>query len=172
MSGPTRWALLAAVLLFIVFLVVKSRVALVRDPDAADARRRLGDARQRARQADKHSEARADAYLEAARIALDDLGRPRLAASYARRADRARPERTEGLRLVVRAMRRAERHRALERLLWRRLDEVDLEGERAERIFAELQRLYEGPLRRPAQARVLRQLWENGRGAASTSDEA
>ena len=40
-----RWILLAAVLLFVTFLVIKSRIALFRDPELAASRKRLGEAR-------------------------------------------------------------------------------------------------------------------------------
>lgn len=160
LGAVNRWALLAAVLFFVAFLVVRSRIAIFRDPELASARKRLGAAKQRARQAKEDPSARAAAYREAATIALDELGRTGLAASYARRADRAHPEGKHSLQLLARAMSRGQRHRALEKLLWRRLDDTDLESERAQAIVEELVRLYEGPLRRRATASVLRRLWD------------
>ena len=166
-----RWILLAAVLLFVTFLVIKSRIALFRDPELAASRKRLGEARALARSAKDDRALRAKAYREAATIALDELGRSGLAASYARRADRADPEKGQSLKLLSRAMTRAGRHRGLEKLLWRRLDEVALDSERAGHLMDELVTLYEGPLRRHYTARVLRTLWAS-RTASSEVDSA
>ncbi|NOY89987.1 MAG: hypothetical protein GXP55_02170, partial [Deltaproteobacteria bacterium] len=67
-------------------------------------------------------------------------------------------------RIAALAMRRAHRYAALEKLLWRRLDRAI----GCESTFAELLSLYEGPLKRPEQARVLRSLW--ARRSASSGD--
>lgn len=159
-QGPAGWALLAAVALFLGWLLLKSRVSLAgQDPRRAEGRKRLAEAKARARAAKGDAALRARALRDAAIIALEDLGRPNKAASYARRALRADPDDGESIRVVALAMRRAQRYRALEKLLWRRLASgVDSQSEA--RAFAELLALYEGPMRRPAQAQVLRRLRE------------
>lgn len=162
-SDP-RLLLLVAAGVFVLFVILKSRLELVRDPDVARARRRLAQARARARAAKDDPAARAEAYREAACIALDELRRPGLAASLARRADAAAPHDPDGVRLLARAMRGAERYRALERLLWRRLD-AGPPPEEAALLWEELLSLYDGPLRRRAQARVLRGLLGHEPGA-------
>lgn len=151
-----RWALLGAVVLFVIFLAVKSRLA--RDPATKEARQKLARAKQAVREATT-SAARAQAWREAAQIALDELERPGLAAAFARRAEREDPSNEEGLSLLARTMRSANRHQALSKLLWRHLADEPLDSPRAERLMNELFALYEGPLRRPAQAKVLRALW-------------
>ena len=152
---PMRWAILVVVVLFVVFMIVKSRIPLFRDPELVDARRRIRDAKARARAEKGNPKARAAAYREAAEAVLE-VGRTGLASSYARRADKADPEAVGGIALMARAMRAGERHRALEKLLWQRLANVELESPRGRRLFEELLALYEGPLRSRAQARVLR----------------
>ncbi|MEM9073910.1 MAG: hypothetical protein AAGE52_35790 [Myxococcota bacterium] len=148
--------ILIAVGVFGAFLLLKSRIPLFRDPALVRARKSIAAAKQEARRS--RGPKRASAFRRAATLALEDLGRPALAASFARRADKADPTSPENVRLLARAMRSAERHRALERLLWRRLDEASIDSERGNRIFQELLGLYEGPLRSRAQARVLRAL--------------
>lgn len=158
---PTTWALLAALALFVAFLVVKSRIPLTgRDPARVEARKKLLGIKQRAREARDDPKARARAWREAASVALDELGRPNLAAAFARRADRADPEDVASLQVLAEAMRRGRRYRGLEKLLWRRLAEDHASGVRAERAFELLLQLYDGPMRRPHQATVLRTLRE------------
>jgi hypothetical protein len=152
-------ALLIAGLLFVVFLIVK----LVaperrRGPNAHAARRRIAEAKRRASDRALSSAQRAAALREAALVALQELDRPNLAASYARRADRLDPEDPGTLALLSTALRAAARFRALERLLWRRVADAEPFGEAAERAVQELLSLYEGPLNRPEVARALRRL--------------
>ncbi len=152
---------LAALLFFVLFVLVKSQFSLRgADPAMADARRKIAMARQRARAAKGSPKERAAAYREAALIALEELGRPNRAAFYARRADRADPEDPASIRVVARAMVRAKRYPALEKLLWTRLADSAPESERFGATFNEILDLYEGPMRRGAQARVLRRLYE------------
>lgn len=154
---PAGWGLLAAVLLFVVFLLVKSRVPLLpRDPALAEARRRIGAAKRRARGAGSDGALRAQAWLEAAGIALDELEDAGLSASYAKRASRAAPDDARAIAAVIEALRNANRHRALERYLWRRLQGPT--GPAYDRAFEELLALYDGPLRRPERAAALRAL--------------
>ncbi|MCB9621723.1 MAG: hypothetical protein H6721_08825 [Sandaracinus sp.] len=156
MSPTMRWALLGVVVLFVVFLGVKSRLS--RDPGTKQAREALARAKKEAREAND-GPGRARAWREAARIALDELERPGLAAAYARRAERDDPTHDEVIPLLSRTMRSARRHQALTKLLWRRLAEEPLDSPRADRLMQELVAIYEGPLRRPAQAQVLKALW-------------
>jgi len=155
---PAGWGLVAAVVLFAAFLVVKSLVSLrPEDPARARARRRIAEAKRRARGAGADRRARARAWLVAADIALEELDNPGLAASYARRAGRADPEDPAPVSLVARALRKSRRLRTLERFLWRRL-QVTGSGPAYEHAFDELLHLYEGPLRRPERAAALRSM--------------
>ena len=94
---------------------------------------------------------------DAATIALEELARPSLAASYARRAERIDPGDAQAVSLVALTLRRAARYRALERFLWRRLAE-HAPGAGRDSIERELCALYEGPLRRPEIAAGLRRI--------------
>ncbi|MFW6052185.1 MAG: hypothetical protein ACODAU_13485 [Myxococcota bacterium] len=151
------WALLAAVVVFVLFLVLKSRWPVRRFGEDGERYGRLAEAKKRARAATDPA-ARAEALREAAHVALEDLGRPNLAAGLARRAERSDPRSAESVGLLAIALRRATRYRALERQLWRKLAEEAEDSPAYERAFDELIRLYEGPMRRPAQGAVLRRL--------------
>lgn len=154
---PAGWGLLVAVALFVGFLLLKSRVALLpRDPAQVAARRRIAEAKRRAKAARDDRPARARALLEAASIALEELDDPGLSASFGKRASRADPEDATAVDAVITAMRAARRHRALERYLWRRLQGPT--GPAYDRAFEELLSLYDGPLRRPERAAALRAL--------------
>jgi len=153
--NPLAIGILVVTGVFAVFVLLKSRYSLAGNEGAREARARFSEAKARARAAVNNPSARAQALRDAALVALKDLHRPNLAASYARRAARAAPDDPESIRVAALAMRRAHRYAALEKLLWRRLDrEVGCEV-----TFTELLALYEGPMKRPAQARVLRALW-------------
>jgi hypothetical protein len=163
-AGQANPWLVAAGLLFSVFVVVKLlRPAVPRDERWRDARRRIADAKRRAGEQGASASVRAAALREAASAALEDLKRPGLAASYARRAERLDPSDAESVGIVALALRRAARYRALERFLWRRLAEgPQLVGPAAHaRSLAELVALYEGPLGRPEIATVLRRLGQD-----------
>ena len=152
-------ALLIAGLLFVVFVVAKLIAPDRRGgPQARVARERIADARRRASDRGLPSAQRAAALREAALVALEDLDRPNLAASYARRADRLDPHDPGAIALLSTALRAATRFRALERLLWRRVADAEPFGEAAERAMRELLSLYDGPLNRPEIARALRRL--------------
>jgi hypothetical protein len=156
---PSGWALLVALAAFVAFLLFKSRFSLLpRSETRKEARTRIAEAKRAARSAGDDDHARASAWRRAARIALDDLRRPGLAASYARRALRVSADDVEAMEITVDALTRVRRLRALEKLLWRRLEGEP--GPGYERAWDELLALYEGPLRRRAQARALRQLRE------------
>ena len=152
--------LLAAVVFFVAFLLMKSRMlGPKRRAGGESARRRLSQAKQRAAQVQSPEE-KAQAWREAAEIALQDLRRPHAAALYARRADRHLPRRAETLRLLFSALKSAGKWRTLEDALWRRLgsESESKDGELDALMFEELVALYEGPMARPERARVLRRL--------------
>lgn len=158
MSGHTQsLVLLGAGLLFVLFLIVK----LVapdrrRGSQAHSARLQIAEAKRRASDHALPTAQRAAALREAALIALEQLRRPSLAASYARRAERLEPHDPAAIALLSMALRSATRFRALERLLWRRLADASSPDAAAERALQELLSLYDGPLRRPEIARALR----------------
>ena len=152
--------LLAAGLLFALFVLSKIIPFRVRDGAAQAARKRLAEIKARAADHARPAAERAAALREAATLALEELRRPGLAASLARRAERLEPGSAEGLGLLAAALRRQSRYRALERLLWQRLTGAGagtLEQRGLEqRALDELIKLYEGPLDRPEIATALR----------------
>ena len=151
--------LLAAGVLFVVFLLFKLLPVSGRTAGAAsDSRRRIVEAQKRARDRSLTTSERAAALRDAAMIALEELRRPGLAASYARRAERLDPESTESVGLLSLSLRRAARHRALERILWRRLAEGAPTSAASQRALHELMALYEGPLKRPEVSEALRRI--------------
>jgi hypothetical protein len=150
---------LVAGVLFVAFLMFKLLPVTGGVGDAAALpRRRMTEARKRASDRSLGARERASALREAAGIALEELGRPGLAASYARRAERLDPESTEVVGLLALTMRRASRLSALERLLWRRVAEGQPESAPAQRAVQELIALYDGPLKRPEVGEALRRL--------------
>jgi hypothetical protein len=159
MEGDAQsWLLLIAGALLLTYLFLKLRgMLLPRTPAAREAKKQIEQAKRRAREPGRSRTERAAAWREAAMVALEQLDRPNLAASYARRAERADPEDAAAVKLLSLTFREAGRLPALERLLWRRLAQVP-KGAAFTRAFAELVSLYEGPLRRPERAMVLRRL--------------
>jgi hypothetical protein len=152
-------ALLFGGLLFGLFVIAKLLAPeRRRGPQARAARQRIAAAKRRASDASLTTAERAAGLREAAMIALQELGSPSLAASYARRAERLDPQHPDAIALVASTLRRAARFRALERLLWRRLADAEHADAASQRALQELQSLYEGPLRRPEIARALRRL--------------
>jgi hypothetical protein len=146
---------LVVVALFLAFLLFKVWFGLLpANASRAEAKKRIAEAKRRARQAGKDRNARATAWREAARVALDELERPSLAGSYAQRAVRAQPDDVHAIALLSEALRTAGRYRTLDRLLWRRLRGKP--GPGYDRAFEELLALYEGPMRRREQAQALR----------------
>ena len=139
------------------FLLLKLAGSAKRTRDH-EAFARYRAALDRARRTRVHAE-KAAAFREASRVALESMRRPNLAVSLARRADRLDPDGHEGLELLVRSMTEGARLRALERLLWRKLKEVEPGSDRHRRLFAELLALYGGPLKDPDRAEALRRLY-------------
>jgi hypothetical protein len=180
-TEPTSLALVLVGLLFAAFILLKLyRPAIARTPQRKQAKRRIAEAKKRARDKSLQPALRASAWREAATAALETMKHPSLAATYARRAERLDPNDAEAVGLLALSLRRAARYRALERFLWRRLAAGDnpdaapsaIEGSNVaggdgrggeqgagyDRAFSELLKLYEGPLRRPEIAEALRRL--------------
>jgi hypothetical protein len=107
-DGTASWALLVAVVLFIVFVLVKSRFPLVaRGPSSVEGRKRVAELKREVKRAAEAPPAeRARVLRRAAAEALEE-GRPQLAASWARRADRVDPGDASTVGLLSRAMRRS-----------------------------------------------------------------
>jgi hypothetical protein len=156
---------------FVSYLFVKALTALgQRDDGFMAARKRMLEAKARAGDRALPAAERAGAWREAANIALDDLQRPGLAASLARRAERADPEHPGAVGLLALSLRRGARYSALERLLWRQLaDEQDAAAPRYVRALDELIALYDGPLGRPDTARVLRRYQSTSASSAPSA---
>jgi len=153
--------MIIAGVLFVAFLLFKFfRPSGGQSEKWQKARKRIAEAKKRARDKGASPQESATAWREAATFALEGLRRPSLAASYARRAERLDPNDVEAVGLLVLSLRRAARFRALERFLWRRIASTDTQENSAgyERAFEELLKLYEGPLRRPEIAQALRRL--------------
>jgi hypothetical protein len=142
---------------FVAFLLSKlaSSARRRRDDEAWGRYREAIDRAKRTRVRHEKSAA----YRDASRVALDALGRPNLAVSLARRAVRLDPEHKDGLEILVTSMTHGARTRALERLLWRKLREVEPGSDRHRTIFQELLALYQGPLKDPDRAEALRMLY-------------
>jgi len=156
-EGMRSVAVVAAGLAFVAFLLFKL-LALPARRGALNAgtRDRLADAKRRGGDHAATAEQRAAALREAAVLALNELRRPSLAASYARRAERLDPQNAESIGLLATALRRASRFVALERLLWRRLADDLPHSTSYFRALDELIALYAGPLKRPEIANALR----------------
>jgi hypothetical protein len=144
---------------FLMYLALKMLPFGGRGEAYAAAHRRLLEAKARAKDHALSKAQRAAALREAANAALEGLRRPSLAAALARRADRLEPGNLETVGIMGLALRRGARYAALERFLWKRLAELEEPAAQgSERVFDELIALYEGPLRRPETALVLRRL--------------
>ncbi len=157
----TGIALAVAGALFLLYVLVRLRISLVpTTPEARTAQQRIQEAKVRARKPGVTPQERAEAWRDAALAALEGLKRPNLAASYARRAERACPQDAVAVQVLSLSMREAGRLRALERLLWRRLAEDGDGPLRAahNRVYEELIQLYDGPLKCPERAIVLRRM--------------
>ena len=187
-SEPTSLALVLVGLLFAAFILIKLyRPAVSRTPQWKEVKRRIAEAKRRARDRSLQPAIRAAAWREAAAAALEGLKHPSLAATYARRAERLDPDDEKAVGLLAVSLRRAARYRALERFLWRRLaaagspdadgasgaEEV-VPGRRGagyNRAYSELLKLYDGPLRRPEIARALRAMRASDLPTRERSDQ-
>ncbi len=158
-TDPQSLVLLGACCAFLVYLLAKVLTPkLEGDERFHAALRRIEDAKRRARDRSASTEDRAAALREAAVTALEGLRRPELAASYARRAERLHPRGADTMGLLLAALRKSSKFRALERMLWRQLADLAAGTDGYERAYRELVALYEGPLARPEMAQVLRAL--------------
>lgn len=117
------------------------------------ARTKLSAAVSRGTDEKRPASERSTALVEAGRIALEELKRPRLAARHAEWAHRIAPTSPAVIELLIDALPRARRLHALERLLWSSADAEGTEDDHARRALI---RLYEGPMKRPERARALR----------------
>lgn len=159
MEPTHRTALLIVGGLFLLYLLLKLRVSFIPGgPELRAARRRVADAKKQARDRTTSTEQRAAAWRDASMAALAELQRPDLAASYALRAERLDPGDRAAVGLLSTSMRRGARLKALEKLLWRRLDSRPVGSPAHDEAFQQLLSLYEGPLRAPERARALRAL--------------
>lgn len=157
MTPEARIALLVAVGLFLAFLVLKSRISFgPRAAGASAARKQLAEAKARALSAANDGTARGAAWRDAAAVAMDQLGRPMLAAGFALRAHRADPDNADSVVILARSLTGARRLRTLEKVLWQRLGGTP--GAAYEAAFTALVEAYEGPMRRPLWASALRSL--------------
>jgi hypothetical protein len=156
-TEPTSIALVFVGVLFVAFLLFKlARPSFSNRAERQEVKRKIADAKRRAREKGCDPVQSAKAWREAAWAALEGLERPSLAASYARRAERLDPNDEEAIGLLAISLRRAVRYRALERFLWRRIaEDPNQRSAGFNRAYDELLRLYEGPLRRPEMAKGL-----------------
>lgn len=152
----TNAALLAAALLFVLFIVAQALLpALMRRRGTREASAGVDAAILRGNDAARPAAERTAALREAAALALDELRRPRLAIRLLTSAEAITPSEPATVELVVRAMTRARDLRGLERYLWSTLDAHP--GTRGyDTALDALLALYEGPLKAPERARVLR----------------
>ncbi len=166
MSGFSRLGYLLGALLFGAFVIWKMwqgvRWSRRGAAGAGRVRKLRSELRAALREAGDERE-RAHVLRRAALTAMEELGRPDLAARWAGRAWRMDHSDEESLALYVRALREAKRWRSMERLLWTRLAEAAPEIREA--LAGELADLYEGPLRKPERARALRALCRGERPA-------
>lgn len=148
---------------FVVAILLVAYVAFTAVIPHLRKRRATAPARQRMSRSiaeggdDKRSkEERSRAFLTAGKTALDELGRPRLAARYAEWAHRLTPGDDAVVALLVASMRASKRYHALERLLWVSLDASATPETSPARTA--LEALYEKELGRPERARAIRKL--------------
>ena len=102
---------------------------------------------------------RARAFVRAGQEALGAMKKPSLAARYAKYAHDFAPADEAVTTFMIDAMRASKRWVHLERGLWQTLDATREDSSNAQAFahaHAALIELYEGPLKRPERARVLR----------------
>ncbi|AKF05147.1 hypothetical protein [Sandaracinus amylolyticus] len=149
-------ALLAAALLFVLFIVAQALLpALIRRRGDRASSAKMDDAILRANDTARPAAQRAEAFREGATIALDELRRPRLALRLLTSAESVAPGEPATIALVERAMLRAKDLGALERFLWQTMDAHRGTPAHARALDA-LLALYDGPMKTPERARVLR----------------
>jgi hypothetical protein len=143
--------------LLVAYVVFAGIAPMLRRRSAtADARARMSSAIAQGSDAKRPNVERARAFVAAAKTALEDLRRPRLAARYAEWAHRLAPADEDIVALCVSSLTAARRYHALERLLWASLAEA--QDARTSPALLALEALYEKHLARPERARALRAL--------------
>jgi hypothetical protein len=152
---PVALGVVAALLVaYVVFAGVAP--LLRRRRESAPARARMSRAIAEGSDAARSSSERARAFRAAAKTALEDLRRPRLAARYAEWAHRLDPADPDVIALAVLALTASRRYHALERLLWASLAAAS--DARTSPALAALETLYEKHLARADRAKALRAL--------------
>lgn len=152
MVEAPAYLLIGAAALFVLFAIARAML-----PRTPRAERRKAQAAHSAAVSEGSDEKRspkerAAALVRAGRLALEELGRPRLAARHAEWAHRLAPTDPEVIRLASAAFPRARRLRALERLLWLSAEAEEPTRHALDALIA----LYEGPMKRPERARALK----------------
>jgi hypothetical protein len=157
---PPDWtpvALGIAATLLVAYVVFAGIAPTLRRRRAtASAREKMSRAITEASDAKRTSEERARAFTTAARTALEDLRRPRLAARYAEWAHKLVPGDADVIALAVLSLTASRRYHALERLLWVSLGAST--DPRSSPALPALEKLYEKHLARPERAKALRGL--------------
>lgn len=154
---PIALGVVAALLVaYVVFAGVAPM--LRRRSATAEARARMSGAIAKGSDTKRNEVERAQAFVTAAKTALEELRRPRLAARYAEWAHRLVPGDDEIVALCVASLTAARRYHALERLLWTSLAQA--KEPRSSPALRALEALYEKQLARPERARALRALAE------------
>jgi hypothetical protein len=152
---PVALGVVAALLVaYVVFAGIAPM--LRRRRASAPARARMSRAISEGSDAARSETERARSFRTAAKTALEELHRPRLAARYAEWAHRLDPSDDEVIALAVLALTAARRYHALERLLWTSLAAAD-DAHRSPALDA-LETLYEKHLARADRAKALRAL--------------
>ena len=153
----TPLALEIAATLLVVWIVFAGIAPMLRRRRAtAPARAHMSKSIAEGSDSQKSQSERARALTAAAKTALEDLRRPRLAARYAEWAHRLAPGDPEIIALTVHSLLASRRYHALERLLWASL--AASSDARTSPALAVLEKLYEKQLARPDRAKALRAL--------------
>lgn len=161
---PLLGALAALLVLLVLAQALLPRMSgqpVARGPAARAARAKLSAAVARGSDTKRSADERAQAFVEAGREALTQLGRPRLAARYAHYALELAPAHDEVVRFAIDAMTAGKRWVGLERALWIALDRAS-DDATFELARVALAKLYAGALHRPERARVLEGLRRGG----------
>lgn len=153
----TPYALGTVAALLVAYVVFMGIVpTLRRRQGTAAARAKMSKAVAEGSDTRRSAEERARALRDAAKIALEELRRPRLAARYTEWSQKLVPGDEAVVPLAVAAFGAARRFAALERLLWSTL--AASKDARHSPALGALETLYEKSLRRPERAAALRAL--------------
>jgi hypothetical protein len=161
---PIALSIAAALLVaYVVFAGVQPM--LRRRRATASARATMSKSIAEGSDAKRTTQERARAFTTAAKTALEELRRPRLAARYAEWAHRLAPADPEIIALTIASLGASRRYHALERLLWTSL--ATASDARSSPALIALEKLYDRELARPDRAKALRALaTESPRGDA------